>query len=213
MRHVVASLLTCVAITPAFAASRREVTASFPLQGAAEVVFEMEVGELTIETADIEQVDVALDIRCRTSSVTCERRMEQVEAVESRRDDRLQVAVSGIGKTTSHRMEVDARVRVPRRVELVVDMGIGELDISGVDRDLYVDMGIGEVRLRLDAAAVGSVYLDAGIGESALYGPSDAEARSSRPFLVGSELAWEEGAGGSEVVVDLGIGEIAVHLD
>ncbi len=91
-------------------------------------------------------------------------------------------------------------------------MGIGELDITGAERDVYVDMGIGEARLWLRESVVGAVYLDSGIGEAALYGASDG-VDSSRSFLIGAELEWESGPGDSEVVVDLGIGEISVHLD
>lgn len=211
MKRVVIPCLLMLAAGTAFGGAHREVTRSLPLDGAAEVVVEMEVGELTIEAGATDRVEVELDIRCRSRSVTCERRMELVEVIDSRRGERLHVIVEGMSKTMSHRMEVDARVMLPRQVELVVDMGVGELDISGVERDLFVDMGIGEVRLWLDEAAVGSVFLDAGIGESTLYGARADD--TSRPFLVGSELEWDEGTGGAEIVVDLGIGEITVHLE
>lgn len=211
-RLVIAGLLMSLSVTAAYGGSRREASYGFPLQGAAEILVEMEVGELTIETVDIDAVEVRLDIRCRNRSATCERRIELIEAVEDRRGDRLHVRVEGVSKTSSHRMEVEAHVRVPRAAGLIVDMGVGELDITGSERDVFVDMGIGEVRMWLDQEAVGSVFLDAGIGESALYGAADG-AYSSRPFLIGSELDWDEGEGRAEVVVDLGIGEITVHLE
>ena len=210
-RWIGPAVLTLCAATAADAATRRELTESFALDDAAVVIFDMAVGEAEIEVWDSDRVEVSLDVRCRSRSSTCERRMELVEVVDERRGERLEVKVEGISKTMSGRLEVDARVRLPRRVELVVDMGIGELDVSGVERDVFVDMGIGEVRLWVAERAVRSVFLDAGIGESALYG-AEAET-ASRPFLVGSELGWEEGAGSAEIVVDLGIGEVSVHLE
>jgi hypothetical protein len=91
-------------------------------------------------------------------------------------------------------------------------MGIGDLDIRGIVHDLFVDMGIGEVSLSLPESAVKAVYLDTGIGESQIWG-SQGRVDSTRPFFIGSEVVWESGGGRSEVVVDLGIGEISVHLD
>lgn len=209
---VVAVLLSFVASASAFAGARREVSESFALDGATQLRVELEVGELIIEATDGDRVEVDLDLRCHSHSATCERRLEYIEILESRRPDRLDVMFDGIGKTTVHKMEVEAVVRVPRHLELIVDMDIGELDITGTERDVFVEMAIGEVRLWLEESEVGSVFLDAGIGESALYG-AEASAHSSRPFLIGSELEWEAGGGSSEVVVDLGIGEISVHLD
>jgi hypothetical protein len=59
---------------------------------------------------------------------------------------------------------------------------------------------------------VRAVYLDAGIGESRIWG-SNGRVDSSRPFLIGSEVEWEAGDGDSKIVVDIGIGEVSVHLD
>lgn len=196
----------------ASATDRREVAESFALDGAVEVLVDMEIGELTVEAFDADRVEVELDLRCRSSSPTCERQLERIDIREERRSERLRVHFGGITKSTSRRIEVEVTVRVPRVAQLGVDLAIGEVDITGVERDVFVDMGIGEVRLWLSRAAVGSVYLDAGIGEAALYG-AESHAESSRPFLVGSELDWDAGDGDAEIVVDLGIGEISVHLD
>jgi hypothetical protein len=196
----------------AVATDRREVTESFALDGAAEVLVEVEIGELTVEASDGDLVEVELDLRCRSSSPACERQLERIDILEERRSERLRVHFDGITKSTSRRIEVEVTVRVPRVAQVGVDMAIGEVDITGVERDVFVDRGIGEVRLWLLRDSVGSVYLDAGIGEAALYG-AESSAESSRPFLVGSELEWEAGDGEAEIVVDLGIGEISVHLD
>ncbi len=211
-RVAITFVLACLAATVASAGAHHEIREAFALDGASEVQIELEIGELVVETSDSGSVEVELRLRCRSDSPTCERQLERVEVVDERRSERLLVTFDGISKSSSRRMEVDATIHMPADVELSVDMGIGELDITGPERDVYVDMGIGEVRLWLDESAVGAVYLDAGIGEATLYGTAD-HAESSRPFLIGSELEWEAGSGSAEVVVDLGIGEISVHLD
>jgi hypothetical protein len=78
--------------------------------------------------------------------------------------------------------------------------------------DLEVDLGVGEVTLDMEAEAVDSVYLDAGIGETELLVP-DGWIHAERSFLVGSETSWRRGPGDAQVHVDVGVGEIVVRLD
>ena len=209
---VVFASLGALLSTAVWAGERREFSESFELDGMREVRVEFEVGELTIETAEIDTVEAEYRLRCKSRSSRCERYLERAEILSEERGERLEIYFGGITKTQANRMQIEGSVKLPVDVELTVDMGIGELEVSGVERDVYVDMGIGEVRLWLPERAVRSVSLDSGIGESGLWGPSEG-VDSSRSFLIGSELEWEEGTGEADVVVDLGIGEISVHLE
>ncbi len=197
---------------PLMAGSGREIAEKFELRSSQQVRIDFEVGELRIEAYDGDKVEVELSLRCRNRSASCERRLEDVEILADWRRDRLEVTFEGLSKRLTNKMEVEALIRLPKSVELSVDMGIGDLDIRGITRDVFVDMGIGDVSLSLPESAVRAVYLDTGIGESRIWG-SRGRVDSTRPFLIGSEVEWESGDGKSEVVVDLGIGEISVHLD
>ena len=42
---------------------------------------------------------------------------------------------------------------------------------------------------------------------------ADLADGSSRTFLIGSEVEWNEGEGEAQIVIDLGIGEVSIHLD
>jgi hypothetical protein len=196
---------------PATAGASREMSEDFELRSSDQVLIDFEVGELRIEAHDGDRVEVELDLRCRRSA-SCERRLEEVEILAEWHGGRLKVSFEGLKKSLSNKMDIDAIIRVPATVELSVDMGIGELDIRGIEHDVFVDMGIGDVSLSIPESAVKSVYLDTGIGESQIWG-SDGRVDSSRPFLIGSEVEWDSGDGTSEVIVDLGIGEVSVHLD
>jgi hypothetical protein len=210
-----AALVVVVSIAlaaPLAAGVDRKLDESFDLRSAGQLRVDFEVGELDIEAWDGQQVEVELELRCRKRSASCERRLEDVEILSDWRGDRLEVSFEGLSKRVSNKMEVEALIRVPESVELSVDMGIGDLDIRGILHDVFVDMGIGDVSLSLPESAVRAVYLDAGIGESRIWG-SHGRVDSSRPFLIGSEVEWESGDGNSEIVVDLGIGEVSVHLD
>lgn len=196
---------------PLAAGARREMSAGIDFGSAEKVVVDFEVGELRIEVGSSSRVEVELDLRCKSRSASCERRLEEVEIFLEQRGSKVLVTFDGLSKKLSNKIETECLVRIPASAELSVDMGIGDLEIEGVTQDIFVDMGIGQVSLSLPERAVGSVYLDTGIGESKVWG-SDGSISSSRPFLIGSEVEWESGPGKAEIVVDLGIGEIWVDL-
>jgi len=211
-RELILTTLCVLLAAPLLAASRRELSDEMELGSSDKVVVDFEVGELRIVGTDEPRVEVELDLRCKSSSASCERRLEDVEIVLDRRGTKLLVGFEGMSRKISNTIEVEGLVRMPARVELAVDMGIGELEIEGLESDIFVDMSIGRAALSLPERAVRSVYLDTGIGESQVWG-SEGTVSASRPFLIGSEVEWESGPGRAEIVVDLGIGEVSVKLE
>jgi len=210
-RRLLVVLAGALLAMPLAAAARREMAAGIELGTADKVVVDFEVGELRIEASRSSRVEVELDLRCKSRSASCERRLEDVEVFLEQRGSKLLVSFEGLSKKITNSIETDCLVRVPVTAELSVDMGIGDLEIEGFERDVFVDMGIGQASLSLPQRAVRAVYLDTGIGESKVWG-SGGTVSASRPFLIGSEVEWESGPGEAEIVVDLGIGEIWVDL-
>ena len=70
----------------------------------------------------------------------------------------------------------------------------------------------GDVDIRQPLDRTRSVLAAASVGDSRIYA-SEGRADSSRPFLVGSKVTWDEGPGEAEVAVKLSAGDITVHLD
>ena len=64
---------------PLAAGARREMSAGIDLGSAEKVVVDFEVGELRIEVGSSSRVEVELDLRCKSRSASCERRLEEVE--------------------------------------------------------------------------------------------------------------------------------------
>ena len=91
-------------------------------------------------------------------------------------------------------------------------MGVGELTIEGLEADVSADLGVGELTIRMNPAMVGSVSLDAGVGEAKLYGAGTA-VKGRRSMLVGSEVFWDEGPGAARLRADVGVGEATVFLE
>ena len=215
MRRWMILLLAAAALaTTAHAGSKaREISQSFALEEGQALRLDVPVGEIRIEGAAGDKVEIELHVTCRWGSdEDCLRLLEKVE-LESRTTARRRivevVSDSGWHKT---KLEIEGDVRIPRGAALEVDMGVGELSIAGVTGDVSADLGVGELSIRIPLASVRSVGLDAGVGEAKLLG-AGAVVQGRRSMLVGSEVFWDEGEGKSRVRADVGVGEATVYLE
>ena len=88
----------------------------------------------------------------------------------------------------------------------------GEIRVEGGGQDLAVRLKYGEVDVHQPLDRTRSVVADANIGDSRIYA-AKGQPDSSRPFLVGSKVTWDEGPGEAEVTVKLSAGDITIRLD
>ncbi len=209
-----AALAAAALATAAHAGSKaREISRTFPIEAGQTLRLDLSVGEILIEGADIDKIEVELRIECRWGDDDdCARLLEKVD-LESRTTARRQVLeIVSDSSWRKTKLEIEGEFRVPRGTSLEVDMGVGELTIEGVAADIAADLGVGELTIRIPAAAVGSVGLDAGVGEAKLHG-AGAFIEGRRSMLVGSEVYWAEGEGEARVRADVGVGEATVYLE
>jgi hypothetical protein len=208
-------LVAVAALAPAaYAGSMaREISRSFTLEGDQTLRLDLSVGEIRIEGADIDKVEAELRIKCRWGNdEDCDRLLEKVELDSRTTSRRLIVEVVSDSSWRKTKLEIEGDFRVPRGVALEVDMGVGELTIEGVTADLSADLGVGELSIRIPATGVGSVALDAGVGEAKLLG-AGKYVEGRRSMLVGSEVFWDDGEGKARVRADVGVGEATVYLE
>jgi hypothetical protein len=94
-------------------------------------------------------------------------------------------------------------------MELEVDVGVGEVSISGFTNDVVADLGVGELSVAMEESHVRSVDLETGLGE-ADFRYSDGQMEASGIF--GNEVQWDEGRGNAAVNLEVGVGEIDLRL-
>ena len=216
MRRWMVLLIAVAALAPAAHAGSkaREISRSFALDKDQILRLDLSVGEIRIEGADIDKVEAELRIECRWGNdEDCDRLLEQgrpglahdVAAPHHRDRQRLELAQD----------QARDRRRVPRPAWRRPGgrHGRRRADHRRVSRPIVsADLGVGELTIRMAAAAVRSVGLDAGVGEAKLLGAgSFVEGR--RSMLVGSEVFWDEGEGEARVRADVGVGEATVYLE
>lgn len=210
-----AILILAAALLWAATARADEIVRAFrqqvPTGSAQKVHLDFPVGSLEIEGWDGSQVDLDVKIACDHASSRCEDAAKDLRLVYNTSGDWLEVRVKDwphFGATKG--LNVRAHVRVPRRLTLRADLGVGELHVRGTENDLTVDLGVGEVHVTLPKGAIGSADIDTGIGEASLVAGG---RRYSSEGLIVRAIRWNEGTGRSAVKVDCGVGEIHVALE
>lgn len=195
------------------AGDSRTVEGQAQLAADQEIRLDFPVGELEIVGVDGDRFRIELTGRCKHNSSRCDEHLEEIEIEirESRGALRVEVAPHSKWRWWNS-LQIEARVTHPATRPLLVDMGVGELDIEGIAADLEVDLGVGEVSVDLPVEVVKTVYLDAGIGETELLVP-DGWVQGERSFLIGSECSWRDGKGEARVRVEVGVGEAVVRLE
>jgi hypothetical protein len=191
----------------------REIHESYVYRVGQRVEIDFPTGQLLIEPATGPAIEVEIEAYCRWSS-HCG--LDDLRVVDRSNDSSVRLRIVAGGLLSGTGRELRATLRIPPRANVRVEMSIGELEIRGLEGDLRAELGIGEARVLATAARVGSVYLDAGIGDAHLSGAPAADrrpARSSRPLVVGGRVDWSGGDGETTLEVSVDIGEASVRLD
>jgi hypothetical protein len=214
MRSLAAILLTLTVLTPAFAKEAfREISTSFALESETSVRLDIPLAEVSVEGFEGDNIEVDFTATCRRpASQHCDEILAELGFESHRLRRQVRIDLVGYPKWGKGKVELEGTIRVPQAIEVEMEIGIGQLDLKELTGDLRVELGVGQVNAWLDESKVRSVTLDAGVGESELYGP-DARVQGRRSMLVGSEIYWDEGSGKSRVFIEVGVGEISVWLE
>lgn len=197
---------------PAVAGARAVLqagTKSWPVTDAHRVRMQFPIGELRIESNDDDRVRLELLVKCKGGNEErCAEHADDLRLVARDAGGVLTIEIEGYPKFNP-RFSLHGVLQVPRRLALDVEMGVGELEVFGMEGPLDVDLGIGEATMELPRTAVRSVRLDVGIGDARLR--ADGARRQGKGFI-GREVRWSEGEGASPVKLTVGIGDARVAL-
>ncbi|MGH7725387.1 MAG: hypothetical protein ACREOU_08160 [Candidatus Eiseniibacteriota bacterium] len=186
------------------------LTGSWPVAEATSLHFEFPVGELTLVATDGKEVKAFAEVDCWSDDSDCLEVAEDYRFTSRRAGKRLIVKLEGPRFNFGNGREIEARVEVPRSLLLDVDMGIGELTLTGFEHGADIALGIGEVEIHSPRGSVRDVRLRVGLGEASF---DDGRRSIERVSVFGNGLHWKAGTGNSTVAVKLGIGEASVVLN
>ena len=187
----------------------RHLEKQIPAGSIQQVNLDIPVGEVEVTGWEQPQVHVDVKLECNRDREACRKAAEKIQVVYSQDDDRLRIEMKNWPKWGNNGLEAHIRVQVPRQLALNADLGVGEMEIAGIEGHLNADVGVGELDITLPASAVASVSADTGVGEANL---SASGHRYESSGLVAKTIKWTKGTGSSKVKADVGVGEINVRL-
>lgn len=184
----------------------------FPVELGEPITIRFGIGELDIVAADVSEVRAELEVGCKNlSEELCAKYGERLRIDAERGEDGIDVVLRGLSKWKLRKLELEGRVTVPRGSPLSAQIGIGDVEIHGGEKDLHVRMGIGDLTIRVPEDTVGSVAMATRIGDASLSG-SEHRAGSRRKLL-GAQVSWADGSGDARIEVGLRIGDAKVVLE
>lgn len=191
----------------AVAKSERALSAA----GVSTLSVEAQVGEFTFTGEARSDVQVRLTVRCeRPVKPVCRDAARRITLGSATRDETLAVKIEGWPKTRDDGLHLELDVAMPRDLGLEADLGVGEVEVSGIDGGLSLDLGVGEVSVKAAESSVRRVSLEVGVGEASLrVGGRVVEGKG----FLGSDLDWKQGVGRAALRVDCGVGEVDVRLE
>lgn len=102
----------------------------------------------------------------------------------------------------------DWKIMLPKSANIDLDVGVGAVEISGVEKTLNIDLGVGEVIADIAVNNYRQIDLDAGVGDIKIKGINHAKVESS---IVSESLDWR-GKGKYKLKIDVGVGGIEVNF-
>lgn len=171
---------------------------------------EFPVGELKVIGTDGDQVEFRITAVCDgDDEAECAKRANRLELESTDKNGVLRLKLENYPKLNHHGMHLEGELRVPAKLAVSVDMGVGELETHDLAGDLDADLGVGQATVRTARASIARVNAVAGIGEARIDGAGDGQQTSS---FIGANSKWNGGTGKSAIKVHVGVGEAAVKL-
>ena len=175
------------------------------------LVLNLPVGDFVVESSEDDLLHVAVRFFCSADGETCRKKAQEAGIVIAQQGDTSTLSFKPSSAYTTRHADLRFTVQVPDIEELDIDMDAGALAVGLPSGCLNVRAGAGDVSIQVPAASVGTVKLDANIGDANLQTPGK-EVFDERKLLVGSEVLWEEGTGSCTLRAKLQAGELSVRL-
>lgn len=164
---------------------------------------DISVGELDIETYDGDEIQLEVDITAQRRWFSF--RSKDVEDIELEIDGSGPRVYVGLREQD---IEQDWRIKLPAKLELEVDMGVGDVHIEDFSNTLIMDLGVGSVRIDVVADDYDVIHANAGVGDSRISG-FEGGSDNERNFI--SADSYYHGEGDKIMEVEIGVGDVEIR--
>lgn len=188
--------------TASLGKSRVTLEETISIDANSSIKVEVPVGSLMIETYDGEDIIVEVEVKESDNGWFNSADLDDAE-----------IDIDKSGKSVHLEIDMEDVVqkwemKIPRDAHLDIDLGVGELDIEGFERDANIDVGVGEVDIELSGDNYREIELESGVGGVDLDGFRNIKDKRK---LVSESVEWQ-GQGEYQLNVDIGVGEVEVDV-
>lgn len=200
-----AALLTGTSLlgAPAMADSIKHISYTVDASALESVEFEISVAEIEIEVYNGEEIQ--LDIELKSQRNWFSWRRPDIEDIELEVRGNGGHVFLGIDETN---IEQYWRVRLPAKLVVEMDLGVGDIRIQEFSNSLEMEVGVGAVRVEVNDTEYGEIHLSAGVGDASISG-FDNRSDNERSFI--SAESFYHGSGDLKIDIEVGVGDIEVR--
>lgn len=230
-RNWIALAVALAVAAPISAASPRTLDGRVAAASLESVRIDAGVGDIEITAIDgIEEVVVEVELKARRGGFfsSLKRAQAEVDEAELRMDVsrgvlRLKIATESDDRHFEERWTVE----LPARLGCDLDLGVGDIEITGLSGDLSVDLGVGDFTA---TTVSGDLNIEIGVGDGSVeakaadYGSVDGSGgvgnaqltvrgeKISSSGFVGKSTEWN-GDGEHVIEISVGVGDAKVTLE
>ena len=225
--------LVLMSTLTAHAAGTKTLTRTVEAGSVDTVQLETGIGDVTVTAAD-ETDEIAVEVVLTprrggifSSKRQAEREVDAASLEASIGSDRVTMRIGSPESDDDRRFEERWTVRMPSRLGLKLEHGVGDIVIEGVRAGIELDSGVGDVRIDVPE---GDIAVDLGVGTAvvrapaAVYGSAEAAGGvgGARLTVLGQTMesggfvskasSWT-GDGPGQINVAVGVGDAVIELN
>jgi len=203
--------IPCIGAVPAHAVLLTTDPHTYAVTSKHRIRLEFPIGQLKVVPTDDSRVRFDIHVRCDGHDEDrCEELANRLTLDSDDSGGTLHLKLNKFSSWHNHGIKVIGELSVPRALAVDIEMGVGELDIRGIEGDIDVELGVGEVDIRASKTQANHVSVDSGIGDAEIRGGGTGTRVRS---FIGSHAEWNDSDGRSSVHLHVGVGEATVRLE
>lgn len=193
----IATLITC----SAYASDNKRIHDSFNIPTDSTIYLDVSVGEIEITTHEGDELSLDVEVSEQDHHF-----FSSVDVDDAELDKDIS------GSNVHLRVELDDtqqkwRLNVPKSAHLNINLGVGEIDIDDVSRNIDLELGVGEADIRLEDNNYASIELESGVGSTDIRGFKNSKNHQA---MVSEDASWH-GDGQYTINAEVGVGDLDVR--
>lgn len=199
-KSYLAAALALIVVLPACADDSVTLKETHRVPTNSNLHFDIPIGEVELETHSGDDVKLAVTVSIKDDNWFSDDDLSDTE---------MQIEVDGYDvyfSVNKKENQQDWKILIPENANIDLDVGVGAIDIEGVEQTVKVDLGVGEIEVEMAGNDYRRIDLDSGVGDVQVSGLDNAEVETA---IVSESLDWR-GDGEYKIDIEVGVGGIDV---